>query len=128
MTERERWIVYPLLFLALGSALRDKMLKQTSSDRILCQQLMVLDRNGQPAAVIEENRLQLLGASSQLGVQGAVQAHSVNADGLFQQGQPIVGSFQQLLQWMIQTGLVQPRPGAAAPQQAPAPETPAPPI
>ncbi len=104
------------------------MLKQTSSDRILCQQLMVLDRNGQPAVVIEENRLQLLGASSQLGVQGAVQAHSVNADGLFQQGQPIVGSFQQLLQWMVQTGLVQPRPGAAAPQQAPATETPAPPI
>ena len=25
MTERERWIVYPLLFLALGAALRDKL-------------------------------------------------------------------------------------------------------
>ena len=31
MTERERWIVYPLLFLALGAALRDKLSEHTKT-------------------------------------------------------------------------------------------------
>ena len=31
MTERERWIVYPLLFLALGAALRDKLVDRTTT-------------------------------------------------------------------------------------------------
>jgi hypothetical protein len=41
MTERERWVVYPLLFLALGAALRDKLSEQTTSKRIRCQELIV---------------------------------------------------------------------------------------
>jgi hypothetical protein len=41
MTERERWIIYPLLFLALGSALRDKLIDQTRSKSIVCQELIV---------------------------------------------------------------------------------------
>lgn len=41
MTERERWIVYPLLFLALGAALRDKLFDQTQSKRIVCEELLV---------------------------------------------------------------------------------------
>lgn len=45
MSERERWIVYPLLFLALGAALRDKIIKTTESQRIKCQGLWVLDSN-----------------------------------------------------------------------------------
>jgi hypothetical protein len=43
MSERERWIVYPLLFLALGAALRDKLFDQTTSKRIVCQELTVVD-------------------------------------------------------------------------------------
>src|SRR5262245_17219158 len=43
MTERERWIVYPLLFLALGAALRDKLFDLTTSKRIVCQELTVID-------------------------------------------------------------------------------------
>ena len=43
MTERERWIVYPLLFLALGAALRDKLFDQTTSRSIVCQELTVVD-------------------------------------------------------------------------------------
>ncbi len=48
MTERERWIVYPLLFLALGAALRDKLFDQTTSrsiicEDIICQELTVVD-------------------------------------------------------------------------------------
>jgi hypothetical protein len=43
MTERERWIVYPLLFLALGAALRDKLFDRTTTKSIVCQELTVVD-------------------------------------------------------------------------------------
>jgi hypothetical protein len=41
MTTRERWIVYPLLFLALGIALRDKILPPSliEAERIRCDRL-----------------------------------------------------------------------------------------
>jgi len=41
MTERERWVVYPLLFLALGAALRDKLVDRTTTKSIRCQELVV---------------------------------------------------------------------------------------
>ena len=40
MNERERWIIYPLLFFALGSALRDKFLQHVSTKSLECQQLV----------------------------------------------------------------------------------------
>ena len=43
MSERERWIVYPLLFLALGAALRDKLVDRTTTKSIICQELIVVD-------------------------------------------------------------------------------------
>ena len=48
MSERERWIVYPLLFLALGAALRDKLFDRTTSKSItsksiVCQELTVVE-------------------------------------------------------------------------------------
>jgi len=43
MTERERWVVYPLLFLALGAALRDKLFDRTITKSIVCQELTVLE-------------------------------------------------------------------------------------
>jgi hypothetical protein len=45
MTERERWVVYPLLFLALGAALRDKLFDRTTSRVIVCQELRVVDED-----------------------------------------------------------------------------------
>ena len=39
MSERERWIVYPLLFLALGAALRDKLFNLTRSQTVVCESL-----------------------------------------------------------------------------------------
>jgi hypothetical protein len=41
MNERERWIVYPLVFFALGAALRDKFMQHVSSKEIECQRLVV---------------------------------------------------------------------------------------
>jgi hypothetical protein len=55
MTERERWIVYPLLFLALGAALRDKVFGETKNKRIECQELIVSgddDASVQPVPLV----------------------------------------------------------------------------
>lgn len=48
MNERERWIIYPLLFFALGAALRDKFTQQVTTDRLFagkiqCEELEVVD-------------------------------------------------------------------------------------
>ncbi|HMP07917.1 MAG TPA: hypothetical protein PJ982_16325 [Lacipirellulaceae bacterium] len=61
MSERERWIVYPLLFFALGASLRDKFLQQvTTKDlqaqrlvakQIACEELNIVDP-GKPERVV----------------------------------------------------------------------------
>ncbi len=48
MSERERWIVYPLLFFALGAGLRDKFTQKVHTEdlhagKISCEELIVLD-------------------------------------------------------------------------------------
>ena len=45
MTERERWVVYPLLFLALGASLRDKFSSRTTSKIIECEELRVVEED-----------------------------------------------------------------------------------
>jgi hypothetical protein len=55
MSERERWVVYPLLFLALGAALRDKLVDRTTSKSIVCQELTIVDEEpigNQPVRVL----------------------------------------------------------------------------
>ncbi len=44
MSERERWIIYPLLFFALGAAVRDKMLHRIDAKEIYCESLMIIDQ------------------------------------------------------------------------------------
>ena len=56
MTSRERWTVYPLLFLALGLAVRAAVLSEDrlaesppatlEADRIECRELIVRDADG----------------------------------------------------------------------------------
>lgn len=48
MTLRERWTVYPLLFLALGLVMRDRVEPQTVSPQIFVQELVVVDDEGRP--------------------------------------------------------------------------------
>ncbi len=55
MSDRERWIIYPLLFLALGTALRDKLTQSIEVDRILCKQLVVVDGQRTPKIVLDSN-------------------------------------------------------------------------
>jgi len=48
MSNRERWTVYPLLFLTLGIALRDKITESIITRSIECQDLVVLGQDGKP--------------------------------------------------------------------------------
>jgi hypothetical protein len=48
MSDRERWIVYPLLFLAIGMSLRDKTLP---TKRVFTEKLVVL--NDKDMSVVE---------------------------------------------------------------------------
>lgn len=66
MSTRERWIVYPLLFLTLGIALTDKITRLVRTDTVVCKTLLVTDREG---------KLQQVYISS--GVEGGIiQAHA----------------------------------------------------
>lgn len=44
MSERERWIVYPLLLFALGAAVRDKLVQVVESKEIRCESLQIVDQ------------------------------------------------------------------------------------
>ena len=54
MNTRERWIVYPLLFLALGLALRDKLIppSELKVGKVTCTSVTVTDLSGNIAARI----------------------------------------------------------------------------
>jgi hypothetical protein len=95
MTERERWIVYPLLFLALGAALRDKLFDRTTTKSIVCQELMVVDAEpigSAPVNVLARiGRIEpnsggpssgLLMLNGRLDVQGVVNAHQYRYQGV----------------------------------------------
>lgn len=55
MTDRERWTVYPLLFMALGITVKDKIVKLVDVDNIRCSKLVVTDRGGKDRVVIASN-------------------------------------------------------------------------
>ena len=57
MSERERWIVYPLLFLALGVALRDELFDLTQSRGVVCERLYVVDEGSGPSDLLEIGRM-----------------------------------------------------------------------
>jgi len=89
MTERERWIVYPLLFLALGAALRDKLSEHTKTKTIECQELIVYGDEGadqQPVPLVQIGAVKRTSADSphvgQILVNGLVQAQGVRADAI----------------------------------------------
>ncbi len=55
MSNRERWTVYPLLFLTLGIALKDKITKQTDTDTVFCKSLVVTNRQRVPQVVVSSS-------------------------------------------------------------------------
>lgn len=86
MNDRERWIVYPLLFLALGAALRDKLAKQTRAKEIVCETLYLVDNEGRPMAYLTGSELRFDQAGRG---NGFVWANTIDAETLAQRGQRI---------------------------------------
>ena len=72
MTDRERWTVYPLLFLTLGIAVKDKIVGRSTADTVLCSTLVVHDRKGKEQVVISSTpdggQVVTLGGKNALGV------------------------------------------------------------
>ena len=59
MSEKERWIVYPLIFFALGAAIRDKLLQRVESRDIVCESLQIVDSHNPhlPLAILSFDRV-----------------------------------------------------------------------
>lgn len=53
MSERERWIVYPLLLFALGAAVRDKLMQRIESKEIRCESLQIVDHQAPDVPLAE---------------------------------------------------------------------------
>jgi hypothetical protein len=72
MTDRERWTVYPLLFLTLGIAVKDKVAGRLAADTMLCNTLVVQDNKGKEQVVISSSpvggQVVSLGGKNGLGV------------------------------------------------------------
>lgn len=52
MSDRERWIVYPLLFLALAVSLRDKLTQTVRAERVECRALILNDARQRPRLML----------------------------------------------------------------------------
>ena len=104
MSERERWVVYPLLFLALGAALRDKLFDRTTAKSIVCQELTVVDQ--EPIAGRSARVLARIGraessvantANGYLFVSGQLEVNGkINANEYAYRGVPFVPASQVL--------------------------------
>ena len=142
MTERERWVVYPLLFLALGAALRDKLFDRTTSKSIVCQELTVVD--AEPVGNRQVHILAKIGrtdpnsgsppsgylfVNGQLDVQGVVNAQQYRYQGVpfvpALQGLPLGVSWPDLLRAMQQAAQNRQLENAPA-NQPPQPQPPQP--
>ena len=52
MSNRERWTIYPLLFMTLLIVLKDKLTKMITADRVTCKMLVVTDRDQHERVVL----------------------------------------------------------------------------
>ncbi len=94
MSTRERWIVYPLLFLALGSAVRDKLIGRLEIGQVICDRLesgqadcralFVRGPNGRPAVAAVADVRSNGGAIETFSTDGMplVQIQSIGAGGM----------------------------------------------
>jgi hypothetical protein len=131
MSPRERWIVYPLIFLTLGIALRDKLLyriktnevraqrvicdellaerllvnRSTRMNQIECRTLVVQGTNGNPIAVVGAD------AATNNGLIETFSSHGVPQIRLqSNEGSGVVTAFDQSGK-MVTLGCVGKRPG-----------------
>jgi len=139
MTERERWVVYPLLFLALGTALRDKLLDRTTTKSIMCQELVIVDdkpfghepgprilaKIGRTEPTANTPSLGYLVVNGEVDVDGSVRVNGgINAKQYAMQGVTFIPALPNMLPNLLRA-LPQARPNSqrnrALPRKAPAP-------
>ena len=53
MTTRERWIVYPLLALALGSSIKSHIVRRFECDTLVASKIEIVDRHSRRQAVFQ---------------------------------------------------------------------------
>ncbi|MBN1854986.1 MAG: hypothetical protein JW829_19790 [Pirellulales bacterium] len=122
MSEHERWVVYPLLFLALGVALRDKLLKRVdtdsmvadrvvvspalNADTVICRRLEVQSSSGQSVAAIAEDP----GSRS-----GRIETYDTHGRVTGVVGSTLVGLWPWKIPWQTKP---QPGPFSPSPQRA----------
>ncbi|MCH8042368.1 MAG: hypothetical protein IID44_01495 [Planctomycetes bacterium] len=53
MTTRERWIVYPLLFLALGSSMKSHLIHRFECRTLVASKIEIVDRHSRRQAVFQ---------------------------------------------------------------------------
>jgi hypothetical protein len=135
MSERERWIVYPLLFLALGAALRDKLAGRTATGSIMCEELVIMDeapfgrqsdralvRIGRTERSANNPAVGYVIVNGEVQVAGQVNTTAVNAKQYAYRGVTFVPSFQ-VANWlrMIEQSakaLQQPKDAGATPRES----------
>jgi hypothetical protein len=113
MSERERWVVYPLLFLALGAALRDKLVDRTTAKSIVCQELTIVDE--EPDGHNPVHVLAKIGRSSEAPGLGVLAVNGeVSVDGIVKVN-GVVNAKQYALQGRLLTPTFQAAPGMSIP-------------
>jgi hypothetical protein len=70
MTDRERWTVYPLLFLALGIAVKDKMFRYVATDRVEAREMVIVDKDGVQSTVLTSEGIQAKNVTAVQNVRG----------------------------------------------------------
>lgn len=92
MSTRERWIVYPLLFLALGTALRDKFTDTLRIGHVVCNR-MEAGQSECGALVVRgpQGRPAIVASTDTRSHGGAIEIFSSEGVPLVQLGSPLAG-------------------------------------
>ncbi len=104
MSTRERWTIYPLLFLALGAALRSKVTAtietghldavNVRSVQMSCEDLVIVDKDGKPrlrmATVQNAGRVEIYGAGGNIVAVIATEANGASVQLQTADGKPQV--------------------------------------
>lgn len=80
MTDRERWTVYPLLFLALGLSLKDKLTQSVNTKTLVCNELLVYEPNTQKQVRLAGGQV---AATGEVAASGDLKAPALVCNSLF---------------------------------------------
>ncbi len=129
MTERERWVVYPLLFLVLGASLRDRVGSSTSWKSIQCEELRIVDPDStevpRPRILVELGHTNDDSSESEIGYLHVAGAARIDGP-MTVQGEEVGAMSSQLFNGLLrrlrQSSVQPPRPQEDSPPRTIGPE------